>query len=215
MDQTLTPPSLIQLLRLLVTQPRQVVLAVENKIITPERAFLMTGVLVLLFSLMFAVSTLLHQPAEMHWIASELAVRFGFSLLVAGISLVLLIGFWSILQKLTSWYWDAPLTLLNAVLFSGLGVGYYTLAILLGLGILALPTFNTVSEVALFTLNAGAFLLLLRLFYTVYRGNNRISRKKAVFITLFPLFMVALTYSATQLLTYFAMMPHLRGGGAH
>lgn len=165
-----------------------------------------------LASLFFTVTTVIYSVPGTHPTQETLVIRF---FVVIGSLLFVVIPiftlFWSILQKVSCWFWNIKIPFLTLLGVSGLSIFYYAVIFFVGIPLFVLEPYSPfVVQGLLFGLNLIGFALLVRMFKNTYCILGGASTGKAFLIIFFPMALILLVYGLIQLLTFFAIYPHLK-----
>ncbi len=196
----------------LVLRPEKILRAYHTGELTDTEVFSKAALFLVLTSLLFALSTMVTLPQTESLPVWQLVIRFVMMLVAALVLIIPAVTLaWAGLQKLSAWYWNLSVPFKKALGIAGLGIFYYLLMFALGLPVMVLLAKQAVlKESLLFALNAGAFVLSIRLFKQAYTVFTDAPPKRALWVACFPIAVLLIIYLLTQLLTYFAMFPHLQ-----
>lgn len=198
------------LVRLLLVEPKAVLAPYLRGEISDEAVYKKALLFLVLASLLFAITTVLHVPQQWQLTSAQIMFRF---VAMLGFTLVLLFPLitmgWALLQKVSGWFWDVPVPFLKCVGIAGLGLTYYAGIFLLSLPLFWIqPVLPVLFELGLFVLNLTAFLLSVRLFAISYMVFGEVSARKAIWIAFFPMLLIGLVWLVNEVLVYFAMRPY-------
>ncbi len=208
-SNTATRWPLAQAIRELVVQPGVVMARYHRDELQHPDILLKAMVFILFSALFFAITSVLSFPALQAQVAWQMVIRFFF--FFGGMLLVIpmMTIAWGALSKFGSWYLNLTVPAVKVIGVAGLGTLYFALMFLVAIPLHLLPLAPAVLQGLLLGLQLGAIILNFRLFITAYRTLGEVSFRKALLVSLFPLIIIAVVVGLTQLLTYFALHPHV------
>lgn len=124
---------------------------------------------------------------------------------------------WAVLQQYSAWFFDAHQPFGRTLGVATLGTRYYAVAFLASLplvwlwkgGLLSSAPLAIVIQLGLLSLNLIAVLANLRLFARYYQETAQIPRLKSWGVAAFPVAVVVVLYSLTQVMTWVAIQHKL------